>query len=580
LSDRELIEAPRGEFVYVALLERKGIARKYRLEALDGLVATRHTDRLTELLRGMVELDKKGDDFTEPLRDLGSILLHTSPAEITGKREQLTDLSTQAQLALTRQIAFAGVITADGAVQPSWTNAQSTPARLIDLVLGIPLITDTSLRSQFYPKLKPLLLIEDPAELRRAAIIAIVALPNHDAESFASLASLVQAGVQTPAAIESLAKIPQSAWATEAVPPLTQSILDYLQKTPAGERTQPPFANALQFANELALRLPHDEQQIITRTLRKLGPTVITLHAVFEQMRFDQERIVAEAGKPTIIILQNDDSMPHNLAILAPGALKEIGLAAEKMTPEPDAEGRSYVPASPKVLQATRLVNPGEKGQLVFNAPDDADEYPFVCTFPGHWLRMSGTMAAVKDLDQYLASHPATEQPKLTEWKIADFSTDLPLAEADRNPAAGKELFTKLACVQCHKLGSEGYAYGPDLTDVFKRYKYDRASVLDQVLEPSKVIDQRYRNFTIDLKNGDSLVGMILKEDDQYVTIQSGPSDSLIQRLNKSEVQQRRLQTSSPMPVGLLNALSKRQILDLLSYLESGGEPPPHEHLH
>ena len=59
LSNQELAEAPRSEFVYVALLQRKGLDRKYRVEALDGLAKLRGTDRLAELLRGIEELDRK-----------------------------------------------------------------------------------------------------------------------------------------------------------------------------------------------------------------------------------------------------------------------------------------------------------------------------------------------------------------------------------------------------------------------------------------------------------------------------------------------------------------------------------------
>ena len=50
---RNSIEAPRSEFVYVALLQRKGLDRKYRVEALEGLAAIRKTDSLTELLAGL-----------------------------------------------------------------------------------------------------------------------------------------------------------------------------------------------------------------------------------------------------------------------------------------------------------------------------------------------------------------------------------------------------------------------------------------------------------------------------------------------------------------------------------------------
>src|SRR5438309_11877637 len=65
LSNKELIAAPRSEFVHVALLQRKGLDRKYRLEALEGLARAHNTDPLTELIGGIGELDRKGDE-SEP----------------------------------------------------------------------------------------------------------------------------------------------------------------------------------------------------------------------------------------------------------------------------------------------------------------------------------------------------------------------------------------------------------------------------------------------------------------------------------------------------------------------------------
>ena len=53
LSNKELIAAPRSEFVYVALLQRQGLERKFRIEALEGLAKVRNTDTLTELLAGL-----------------------------------------------------------------------------------------------------------------------------------------------------------------------------------------------------------------------------------------------------------------------------------------------------------------------------------------------------------------------------------------------------------------------------------------------------------------------------------------------------------------------------------------------
>src|SRR5438093_522592 len=70
LSNQELIAAPRSKFVYVALLQRSGLERKYRIEALQGLATIRHTDALSELLGAVCELDKKGETTQDTLRDL------------------------------------------------------------------------------------------------------------------------------------------------------------------------------------------------------------------------------------------------------------------------------------------------------------------------------------------------------------------------------------------------------------------------------------------------------------------------------------------------------------------------------
>ena len=168
----------------------------------------------------------------------------------------------------------------------------------------------------------------------------------------------------------------------------------------------------------------------------------------------------------------------------------------------------------------------------------------------------------------------------MTEWKTDELIPELSRVEAGRNLQGGKDSFLKLACAQCHKLGKEGNSYGPDLSDVFKRYQNDHAAVLRQILEPSLIISNRYVNYEFEMKNGDTMLGMIMKEDANSLSVQTGPSDALIQVVKKSDLKERRPQSSSVMPLGLLYTLSKEQILDLLAYLESGGNLPQHEHHH
>jgi putative heme-binding domain-containing protein len=226
------------------------------------------------------------------------------------------------------------------------------------------------------------------------------------------------------------------------------------------------------------------------------------------------------------------------------------------------------------------MIDPGQQAKLSFIAPEQTGDYQYVCTFPGHWRRMVGTLAVVTNVEAYLASHAAAASPKITEWKTEDLSAGLSKLDSGRNIAGGKDSFTKLACASCHKLGAEGVNYGPDLTDVFLRYQNRPLEVLRQIIEPSLVVSNRYRGFDFELKNSDELSGMIVKEEGELLTVQTGPAASLIQTLKKADIKTQKPQKSSLMPQGLLNSLSEDEILDLLAFIKAGGIVPAHQHQH
>ena len=580
LSNKELAEAPRSEFVYVALIQRNGMERKYRVEAMEGLARLRNTTVIAELLKGISDLDRKGDVAEPALRDLATLLIQSKTSDLASQRPDLEKLAVASQTALCRQIGYAAIVMADGSLDPVWREAESNPARLPDLMLSLGLVRDDALRALFYPKVEPLLHRADSPQVRQAAITAIAFVPGHEAETFKTLASLAKSPEDRDAAVASLQRLPRNFWPKAEIEPLFQDLLNYLQGVPVSQRTTSEVTRAFQLATDLAGCLSAEKSIAANRTLRSLGVRIVVVRTLKDQMLYDKTLVVVESGKPVEIILVNDDAMPHNFVVLAPGKLQEIGEAAEKMPPTPDKEGRLYIPDTPNVLQATRLVDPGQQARLSFTAPEAPGEYPFVCTFPGHWRRMSGTLAVVKDVETYLASHPTSGPAKTTAWKLEDLTPDLEKIQPGGGTTAGKELFTQLACRQCHRIADEGAAYGPDLTEVFMRWKGDRASVLQQILEPSKVIEERYRSIIFGLKDGEDVTGMVLKEDAESLTIQTGPADTLIQTLKKSDILSRRPQASSVMPVGLLNTLSKEQILDLLAYLEAGGKIAPHQHSH
>jgi len=123
--------------------------------------------------------------------------------------------------------------------------------------------------------------------------------------------------------------------------------------------------------------------------------TVIRLKVIQNEMKYDLKSFTVEAGKPVQIIFENPDFMQHNLLIVQTGALETVGKAADKLAADPKGAEKNYVPDLPEVLFSTKLVNPQQTVTLNFTAPAKEGDYPYVCTFPGHWSIMNGIMKVV-----------------------------------------------------------------------------------------------------------------------------------------------------------------------------------------
>jgi azurin len=118
----------------------------------------------------------------------------------------------------------------------------------------------------------------------------------------------------------------------------------------------------------------------------------IRIKAVREMLQFDLKTFSVKAGKTVEIVFENPDAMQHNLVIGKPKSLEKIGKAADKMITDPDGATKNYVPETADVLFSSTLVNPDQTVRLRFTAPAKAGDYPYVCTFPGHWRIMNGVM--------------------------------------------------------------------------------------------------------------------------------------------------------------------------------------------
>lgn len=123
---------------------------------------------------------------------------------------------------------------------------------------------------------------------------------------------------------------------------------------------------------------------------------VIFLSALKDVMKYDKPLVTARAGATIQIVLENTDFMQHNLVLIKPNTLEKVGAAADLLARDADGLKMGYVPRMPEVLSATPLINPGDRFVLTIKLPDVPGDYPYVCTYPGHWSMMNGILRVTK----------------------------------------------------------------------------------------------------------------------------------------------------------------------------------------
>jgi putative heme-binding domain-containing protein len=164
---------------------------------------------------------------------------------------------------------------------------------------------------------------------------------------------------------------------------------------------------------------------------------------------------------------------------------------------------------------------------------------------------------------------PATTRKFERSWTVAELLPDLDRLSSGRNFNRARQAFADAQCLACHRFGNDGGAMGPELTAVGS--KYDRRSLLESILEPSKVINEQYQQHTVILRNGDSLSGRLLRDTANEVVLETDAVSGTRERFARKDVESLTPAALSSMPANLVDILNREELLDLLAYLESGG---------
>lgn len=171
---------------------------------------------------------------------------------------------------------------------------------------------------------------------------------------------------------------------------------------------------------------------------------------------------------------------------------------------------------------------------------------------------------------------PAPDPEKLelsrqrVPWTLADLEPALKRVGSARSFRTGRSAYAAVGCAKCHPIGGStaDVDLGPDLSTAGNRY--GPRDLLEQILEPSKVIADQYADRTIVTRDGVRYTGAIVSEDERGIVLRPDPAKPATVTI--ADVAERGISKVSRMPEGLVDFLTEEQILDLLAYVLAGGD--------
>lgn len=157
-------------------------------------------------------------------------------------------------------------------------------------------------------------------------------------------------------------------------------------------------------------------------------------------------------------------------------------------------------------------------------------------------------------------------------WTVSDLLPDLQSGLRGRDFSRGRQMFAAADCFKCHRFAGEGGIIGPDLTGVAKRF--DSKYLLESLIEPSKAVSDQYQSTVFVLDNGKNVVGKVANlNGDSLMVITNMLEPGNMTGVRRGQIEEKLHSNVSMMPQGLLDTLKRDELLDLIAYLLSGGDP-------
>ncbi len=405
--------------VYESVLRQEGFEEAHRAQAVARLAeevsvqsdvpsdATPVEDARVEAIIDALSEEDISEDAAEAL----SALLLREPVEVFddsglvfgGFGLALAFMATEGGTEIVRETGFAGWMRSEGPEQvlTEMEDVIENPAEWYidpDNITGIMIsalrgglrVPSEDVRLQLHEAMLRRMDDWEDAAWRDAAVEVLAGLGVAPAESFAFFAGRLEAGRIDPVLAAAADTVPVETWGAHDYAIIARQLIAEAGKIPTEDRHGAWFRGLVSLAEKAAARL--DDPSVFAEALRALHTRIVEITTVEAQMAYDVTAFRVAPGQQVEIVFRNADVLPHNLVIVRPGAGEMVGRAADAMATDPDAFEKEFIPDSPAVMHTTKMLQEGESVRLQFTAPEQEGNYPYICTFPAHWITMKGVM--------------------------------------------------------------------------------------------------------------------------------------------------------------------------------------------
>ena len=257
------------------------------------------------------------------------------------------------------------------------------------------------------------------------------------------------------------------------------------------------------------------------------------------------------------------------------------GTAQKMLNNMPPLQGIAYVFS----LRNMRFGWTIPQREAYFKFINEASKHPGGNSFAGFLSNIrKEALANASDAERFAVSHLTGENLQAPptfkvnpvkgpgkEWTMKDAVAAVGGGLGGRSFENGRNVYHAIGCVKCHRFDGIGGAVGPDLSSVGT--KFSTTDLLEAIIEPSKVISDQYASHIVRTVDGDVLTGIVIETENGGVEVHTSDLNAEPVKLKKDDIASKQVSKTSQMPASLINVINKDELLDLLAYLISRGNP-------